>query len=135
MRPLAECRQANDALSVREVIVTCTKPGRRTGAIMLTNNAGKLTGLFTDSDLARLVERRDETALDRPIREVMAARPVSVPSGTRVAEAIALLAKRKFSELPVVDAEGRPIGLVDVTDVVGFEIDADSAGHSPKKAA
>ncbi len=135
MRPLAECRQANDTLTVREVIVACTKPGRRTGAIMLTNKSGKLTGLFTDSDLARLIERRDEKALDQPIREVMAARPARVPSGTRVADAIALLATRKFSELPVVDMEGRPIGLVDVTDVVGFEVDANSAGQSPKKAA
>ena len=34
---------------------------------MLTDAAGRLTGLFTDSDLARLFERRDEAALDRPI--------------------------------------------------------------------
>jgi arabinose-5-phosphate isomerase len=135
MRPLAECRQALDTLTVREVIVACSRPGRRTGAIMLTDAAGQLTGLFTDSDLARLFERRDEAALDRPIREVMAARPTTVPSGTRVAEAVALLAKRKFSELPVVDDAGRPIGLVDVTDVVGFEPEPEAASASPKKAA
>jgi arabinose-5-phosphate isomerase len=135
MRPLAECRQASDALSVREVIVACSKPGRRTGAIMLTDKAGRLTGLFTDSDLARLFERRDEAALDRPIRDVMAAKPTMVRSGTRVADAVALLAKRKFSELPVVDKAGRPIGLVDVTDVVGIEVDTKAASASPKKAA
>jgi arabinose-5-phosphate isomerase len=135
MRPLADCRQASDALTVREVIVVCSKPGRRSGAIMLVDSAGRLTGLFTDSDLARLFERRDEAALDRPIREVMAPKPTTVPSGTRVAEAVTLLARRKFSELPVVDGAGRPIGLVDVTDVVSFEADADSASESPKKAA
>ncbi len=138
MRPLAECRCASDALSVRDVIVAGGKPGRRTGAIMLTDKAGKLTGLFTDSDLARLVERRDEKALDRPIRDVMAARPTTVVSGTRVREAVALLAKRKFSELPVVDKAGRPVGLVDVTDVLGLPADeeAEKPGtKSPKKAA
>ena len=67
MRPLAECRTARDGQTVRQVIVACTKPGRRTGAIMLTDADGRLTGLFTDSDLARLFERRDEAALDRPI--------------------------------------------------------------------
>ena len=108
-------------LSVREVIVACTKPGRRSGAIMLTDKAGKLTGLFTDSDLARLFERRDEAALDGPIRKVMAARPTTVPSGTRVGDAVALLAQRKFSELPVIDKAGRPVGLVDVTDIVGLK--------------
>jgi arabinose-5-phosphate isomerase len=138
MRPLAECRCASDMLSVREVIVAGGKPGRRTGAIMLTDKAGKLSGLFTDSDLARLFERRDETALDRPIRDVMAPRPTTVPSGTRVREAVALLAKRKFSELPVVDKSGRPIGLVDVTDVLGLKDEDETEKpetKSPKKVA
>ena len=121
---------------MREVIVACTKPGRRSGAIMLTDKAGRLTGLFTDSDLARLFERRDEAALDRPIRDVMVGQPTTVPSGTRVGDAVALLAQRKFSELPVVDKAGRPIGLVDVTDVVGLKAEARrGASESPKKAA
>lgn len=127
MRPLAECRTARDSQTVREVVVTCTKPGRRTGAIMLTDAKGRLSGLFTDSDLARLFERRDESALDRPICEVMAGKPTTVPSGTRVGDAVALLAKRKFSELPIVDKSGRPIGLVDVTDVVGLKDEEEKA--------
>jgi arabinose-5-phosphate isomerase len=135
MRPLTDCRQARDNLTIRQVIVSSSRPGRRSGAIMLTDKAGKLTGLFTDSDLARLFERRDETALDRPIRDVMAKRPTTVASGSRMADAVALLAKRKFSELPVVDEAGRPIGLIDVTDVVGLEPERRSEGASPKKAA
>jgi arabinose-5-phosphate isomerase len=137
MRPLADCRCASEALSVRDVVVGCTKPGRRSGAIMLTDKAGRLTGLFTDSDLARLFERRDEGALDRPICTVMFGKPTTVVSGTRVGDAVALLAQRKFSELPVVDKKGRPIGLVDVTDVVGLkaEADAEAGDASPKKAA
>jgi arabinose-5-phosphate isomerase len=134
MRPLADCRQASEALTVRQVIVACSRPGRRSGAIMLTNKSGRLTGLFTDSDLARLFERRDETALDRPIRDVMATKPTAVRSGTRVADAITLLAKRKFSELPVVDSAGRPIGLIDVTDVVGLA-PSEADMRAPKKAA
>ena len=134
MRPLAECRTAADRQTVREVIVACGKPGRRTGAIMLTDAAGRLTGLFTDSDLARLFERRDEAALDRPIRDVMAARPTTVLAGTRVGDAVSLLAARKFSELPVVDDAGRPIGLIDVTDVVGLKEDTTSAESAPLAA-
>lgn len=135
MRPLSECRYADDALSVREVIVACTKPGRRSGAIMLTDKTGKLTGLFTDSDLARLFERRDEAALDRPIREVMVCRPTTVLTGTRVRDAVALLAQHKFSELPVVDKAGKPIGMVDVTDVLGLKTQAEPKSKTPQKAA
>lgn len=131
MRPLDQCRVAGDAQTVREVIVVCSKPGRRTGAIMLTDQSGRLTGLFTDSDLARLFERRDEAALDQPIRSVMVSNPTTIRSGARVRDAVSLLAERKFSELPVVDDAGRPIGLVDVTDVVGLRPDSDAV----KKAA
>lgn len=133
MRPLADCRYASESLSVREVIVKCTKPGRRSGAIMLTDKAGRLTGLFTDSDLARLFEKRDESALDRPMCTVMVNHPTTVSSGTRVGDAVALLAQRKFSELPVVDKKGRPIGLVDVTDVLGLKEEAE--GETDKKSS
>ncbi len=60
-----------------------------------------------------------------------------MPSGTRVGDAVALLAQRKFSELPVVDKKGRPVGLVDVTDVLGLKAEAEPrrASKSPKNAA
>ena len=63
MRPLSECRHAPESATIREVLVTCTKPGRRSGAIMLVDAEGCLTGLFTDSDLARLIERTAKTTL------------------------------------------------------------------------
>lgn len=119
MRPLEECRLAPESHTVRQVIVECSRPGRRSGAVMLIDDNQELSGIFTDSDLARLVERRHETALDRPIREVMTPRCARVTEGTRTEVAIEILAERKISELPVVDCEGRPVGLLDVTDLVG----------------
>ncbi|NLF72609.1 MAG: KpsF/GutQ family sugar-phosphate isomerase [Candidatus Anammoximicrobium sp.] len=120
LRTLAKCRVAAEDKTVRQIFVDASMPGRRTGAIMLVDSEGKLSGIFTDSDLARLFEHHREQALDRPIREVMTARPVTVRMGARMIDAVAAMAQRKISELPVVDAEGRPVGLVDVTDVVGM---------------
>jgi arabinose-5-phosphate isomerase len=120
MRPLAECRVARANQSIREVLVTSTRPGRRSGAIMLLDEAGRLAGLFTDSDLARLIERRSDAALDRPISEVMINAPTTVCSGERMSAAIEILAERKFSELPVVNESGGPLGMIDVTDIVGL---------------
>ena len=54
------------------------------------------------------------------MREVMTAQPVTVRTGTKMIDAVAIMAERKISELPVVDTEGRPVGLIDVTDVVGM---------------
>ncbi|MHB8903407.1 MAG: CBS domain-containing protein, partial [Thermoguttaceae bacterium] len=119
-RPLGVCRVADESLTVRQVFVQRSLPGRRTGAIMLVDSAGLLTGLFTDSDLARLFEHRREETLDGPIRLVMTRNPITVRDGALMTDAVALMAERKISELPVVDDDGRPTGLIDVTDVVGL---------------
>jgi arabinose-5-phosphate isomerase len=120
MRQGPELRLAPATDTVRSVFARVQKRGRRTGAVMLLDDAGRLAGLFTDSDLARLIESRRDDALDRPVAEVMTASPKTVPPGTRVAEAVEILSRHKISELPVIDDDGRPVGLLDVTDLIGF---------------
>jgi arabinose-5-phosphate isomerase len=119
MRQGGELRIASASETVRDVFARARHPGRRTGAVMLVADDGKLCGLFTDSDLARLIEKRRDDALDRPIREVMTPDPLTMPLGGRVGEAIEILRRHKISELPVVDGVGRPVGLLDVTDLIG----------------
>jgi len=120
MRPLGACRVAKEEQTVRNVLVSVSKPGRRSGAVMLVDRKGKLSGIFTDSDLARLFEHRREAQLDVAIREVMTPRPVTIQVGSLVADAVEIIARRKISELPVVDAEGCPAGMIDITDVIGM---------------
>ncbi len=125
MHPLADCRVARPADTVRDVF-SRPMPSRRTGAVMILDD-DRLVGIFTDSDLARLFERRNDTSLDRPIAEVMTASPVVVPVGTRLGDAVAILEARRLSELPVVDGSGRALGLVDVVDLMGLLEDAAAA--------
>jgi arabinose-5-phosphate isomerase len=120
MRREGDLRIAACHETVREVFARGRHLGRRTGAVMLTDDAGRLCGLFTDSDLARLFEQRRDEALDRPIAEVMTANPLTVTMGTRVLDAVLVLQGHKISELPVVDVQGRPIGLIDITDVIAL---------------
>lgn len=132
MRGLDVCRVASDAMTVRDVLVTVSKPGRRTGAIMLVDHDRKLSGIFTDSDLARLFERRRDPQLDVSVREVMCASPTTVRVGSTAADAVDTMARRKISELPVVDDQGRPVGMIDITDVVGLlPNDAEPTADSP----
>jgi len=120
MRPADQLRIANDAASVREVITQAARPGRRTGAILLVNEAQRLTGLFTDSDLARLLESRKDSVLDEPISTVMTIDPLTLRDDAMFSDVIDLLAERKISEIPVVDGEGGPVGLIDITDVIAW---------------
>lgn len=119
MRPLAECRLASADETVRAVFAR-PLPARRTGAVMVVGEGGRLAGIFTDSDLARLFERRRDELLDAAIGQVMTSRPTIVPMGTRLRDAVAILETRRLSELPVVDADGAAVGLLDVVDLVGL---------------
>ena len=125
---VAECMRHGDELrlapvtdTVRAVFARVKHSGRRTGAIMVTDADGRLAGLFTDSDLARLFESRRDESLDAPIETVMTRNPVTIAPDARISEALEILKSRKFSELPVVDAEGRPVGMLDITDLIGLE--------------
>jgi arabinose-5-phosphate isomerase len=120
MRPLEQCRMASDDQTVREVLIRVGKPGRRTGATMLVDAQGILSGIFTDSDLARLFEQRRDIDLDGPIRDVMTPNPLRAQAGAMMTDAVTIMAERKISELPVVDSSDRPIGLIDITDVVAL---------------
>jgi arabinose-5-phosphate isomerase len=121
MRRGNELRIASATETVRTVFATAKHEGRRTGAIMLVDAAGRLAGLFTDSDLARLFEQHPSDIFDAAISDVMTKNPVVIEPGARVADALDILKMRKFSELPVVDAEGRPVGMLDITDLIGLE--------------
>jgi len=118
MRPLDQCRTAPATATVREAMVATGQAGRRTGAVLLLDAEGRIVGLFTDSDLARLLENRREDLLDANIADLMTTRFTKVESGMLLVEAIEILRDRRISELPVVDAGGRPLGLLDITDVI-----------------
>ena len=123
MRRGSELRIAAASATVRQVFAQVRHVGRRTGAVMLVDAHWRLAGLFTDSDLARLFEANADGAFDRPIAEVMTRGPVTLERTARLGEALELLKARKISELPVVDGDGKPVGLLDITDLIGLDPD------------
>lgn len=120
MRQGKSIRTASIHDTVRQVFSQPNLRGRRTGAVLLLDEQGRLAGLFTDSDLARLFTERRDQCLDRPIAEVMTHSPITVLTSSRLLEAVEIIQDRKISELPVVDEQGRPAGLLDITDLIGL---------------
>jgi arabinose-5-phosphate isomerase len=119
MRTGEQLRVAAETKSIRDVFAESSRPGRRTGAVILIDAEGRLSGLFTDSDLARLLEQRQDALLDRPIADSMTRQPLTIGPAAFLSEAVDILSENHISELPVVDDQGRPMGILDVTDVVG----------------
>ena len=86
--------------------------------MILINESGRLSGLFTDGDLRRLLLSEEASALSRPIRQVMTANPKRVRDDALASEAMAIFRQYRCDELPVVDERDCPVGLIDVQDLV-----------------
>ena len=109
---------ASDRLTVGAVFKEVSSIKRRSGAVILVGEDGKLTGFFTDGDFRRLVTKDEAGALTRPMRDVMTRNPKRIGADHLASEAMAMMHQHRFDELPVVDNQDRPVGLIDVQDLV-----------------
>jgi len=100
---------------ISEVLFKITKA--RAGSAQVVNKNGRLSGIFTDGDLRRHLEV-DPNLSKRKVKEVMTKNPKAVGPQMLAAEAMRILKDKRIDELPVVDKKGRPIGLLDVQDLL-----------------
>jgi arabinose-5-phosphate isomerase len=109
---------ASDRLTVGQVLHEVSAITRRSGAVVLVDEQGKISGIFSDGDLRRAITDDDGSVLRRPIRELMTRSPKRIQGDQLASEAIAVMRPHRIDELPVVDDEDRPIGLIDIQDLV-----------------
>lgn len=82
---------------------------------------GRPVGMFTERDAIRLIAAASEMAM--PIREVMASPVVTVPQSASVGQAIRLMQRGGYRRLPIVDDDGKLVGIVKVTGIVHYFVD------------
>jgi arabinose-5-phosphate isomerase len=104
--------------TVLEVILANKKTERRPGAALVLDDAGRLSGIFTDGDLRRLLEQGDPARLKNPVDDYMGRNPITVTADLLVEDAERLLRQHKIDQLAVVDAAGSVVGLIDVQDLL-----------------
>ncbi len=111
-----------DNQPIGDALSQAAGPGRRAGAVLLVDEAGRLTGIFTDGDLRRLLITEGPAALQRPAHEVMTRQPKHLRDDALVRDAVQSVRELRVDELPVVDADGKPVGLVDVQDLIALKV-------------
>jgi len=102
-------------LKVKVVLLKITEA--RAGSASVVNKKGILTGIFTDGDLRRHLEE-DPALPNRKVKDVMTKKPIAITKDRLAADAFRILREKKIDEIPVVDEKKRPIGLVDVQDLL-----------------
>jgi arabinose-5-phosphate isomerase len=104
---------------MREIILEMTS--KKLGATTVVDGHGKLTGIFTDGDLRRLVEHSLDF-LDTSVSETMAGNPKRIDSDCLAEEALQMMESWKVTCLPVVDDEERVIGIIHLHDILQAKI-------------
>ena len=114
--PLA---QVSDSI---EQLLEKTDAVKRHGAVMVVGEDGTLAGIITDADLRRLLTKHGKDGFDFKAGDVMTADCKKIRADALAAEATAIFHKYRIDELPVVDANNRPVGLIDVQDIVTIKV-------------
>jgi arabinose-5-phosphate isomerase len=120
MRSGARLPVARDTVTVQEAILAMTRA--RSGSIALVKGrGGRLTGILTDGDFRRsALSGRD--FLGRPVSDFMTRKPKVIRDDALGVDALRLFEAHKIDDLIVVDALGRPVGLIDGQDLPKFKI-------------
>lgn len=101
---------------IRDALLTMTSQGNHGAAVVVDGN-GILTGIITDGDLRRILNKYQEPLM-LPINQVMTRNPRSVGKEKLAAEAMHIMEEKHITVLPVVDAEKHPIGIIHLHDII-----------------
>jgi arabinose-5-phosphate isomerase len=121
MRSGAANPLVRDVATLAEAVAIMTKTPGRPGACTAVDASGRLVGVFTDGDLRRLVEQ-GAVRFEAPLASVMSRNPRTVRPDALVADAARVLRQARVDQVPVVDLDGRPVGLLDVQDLLAARV-------------
>jgi arabinose-5-phosphate isomerase len=114
-----------DQTIIQAMSVMTNTPGRP-GAVSITDDTGKLAGFYTDGDLRRNIEaavaKSDWSFFEKPISDIMTTRPKCIHLDKLAGEALRILRENKIDQIPVIDDDSKPIGLLDVQDLLAVRI-------------
>jgi arabinose-5-phosphate isomerase len=105
-----------------ERLLTKTGDVKRHGAVMIVDENNRLSGIITDADLRRLMTQHGKEAFGFMAGDIMTSNCKRIRADALASEATALFHKYRIDELPVVDTHDRPVGLIDVQDIVTIKV-------------
>jgi arabinose-5-phosphate isomerase len=106
-------------ISVREAILEMAR--RRAGSAVVTLDTGELAGVFTHGDFGRHFQE-DPALMEKRVGDLMTRNPICILADHLAAEVLHILQQHAIDDLVVVDADNRPIGIVDSQDLARFRL-------------
>ncbi len=105
--------------TVMESLMAMTKA--KSGSAAIVDGSGRLVGIFTDGDFRRAVSE-NRVDLNAAVSTVMTSPAMFVRDDVYAAELLKIFEKKRIDDLPVCDAEGKVVGVVDIQDLPKMKI-------------
>lgn len=104
--------------TVKDALLVMTK-SNAAGATSVVDEEGRLLGYFTDGDLRRELQKNQDV-INRCITDVMTRNPHSILDTAPAIEAAKMIHSTHVDNIPVLDAAGKVVGIVDEKDLIEF---------------
>ena len=125
-------KSVRDAMTSSPCTIDAEKPVAYAAKMMKQENVGiapivegdRLIGTLTDRDIAVRVVAEGKSPETTRVREVASAAPVTVDPEQDLDEALRLMATHQVRRLPVVEEDGRLVGIIAQADVARESDDA-----------
>lgn len=105
----------SERATVSEALIEVTD--KKLGMTCVVDNHGHLTGVYTDGDVRRTLNRQCDINTTQ-IKEVMTKNCRTITKGMLAAEAISIMQKHSITSLVIVDDENRPYAVLHLHDLL-----------------
>ncbi len=101
--------------SLKEALVEMTH--KKFGMTTVIDDDGRLTGIFTDGDVRRALDRNTDIHAT-PVKDVMTKSPKTIKQDMLAAEALNLMETYKITSLVITNASHQPDGILHIHDIL-----------------
>jgi CBS domain-containing protein len=102
--------------------ITRSLAHHRIGAVLVRDAAGDILGIVSERDIVRCLALQGEATLHMTAGQIMTRVLHTVTPRTHVVEALAMMTDRRVRHLPVLEEDGRLVGMVSIGDLVKARI-------------
>jgi len=88
------------------------------GSVVVVDDKGIIIGILTEGDIVRRVVARGLDPSQTPVEAVMTKNPITIFEDADLAAAAELMREKGVGHLPVVNEEGRLVGIITRSDIV-----------------
>jgi CBS domain-containing protein len=96
---------------------------RHVGAVAVVDEKQRVAGVFTERDVLRRLSLSGLDPSQTPVREIMTTPVEMATLSTTAGEALATMVERHYRHLPIVDDDGRLLGMLSIRNVLQARID------------